>query len=102
MAETIQQMIARKKREREEGVKPKAEYDNKAALKNLNTEVSTAKRGTAREYNPNVRGYEARATISMQDEASKGLGDEESIGQKLLKDRQRRAKAKEYIEKNSK
>ena len=102
MAETIQEMIARKRREKAEGKKEVRVIDDKAARANLNTKVSTAERGVAREYNQNKRGYEARPTISMQDEASKGLAEEESTGQKLLRDRQKRAKAKAYVEANSK
>jgi hypothetical protein len=102
MAETIQEMIARKRKEKAEGKKEVRVIDNAAARAGMNTEVSTAKRGRETGYNNQEKRYNARETISMQDEASKGLGEEESTGQKLLRDRQKRAKAKAYVEANSK
>jgi hypothetical protein len=102
MAETIQEMIARKRKEKAEGKKEVRVIDNVAARAGMNTEVSTAKRSRETSYNPNERRIEGRDTISIQDKASKGVETEESTGQKLLRDRQKRAKAKAYVEANSK
>jgi hypothetical protein len=102
MAETIQEMIARKRKEKAEGKKEVRVIDNAAARSNLNTEVSTAKRAYESKYNNQERRYNAREVVSMQDEASKGGDPELSTGQKLMADRKKRAKAKEYIEANSK
>jgi hypothetical protein len=101
VAETIQEMIARKRRERDEGKKPEA-YDNKAALKNLHTEVSTAKYGTEAVGNNRQALMENRKTIDMQSNATKTGPevDEPGLGQKLLEERRKRAKAKAYIESN--
>ena len=99
MAETIQEMIARKRKEKAEGKTDKPMVDNAVAAKNMNTEISTAEHSTAREYNKTLNGWEGREVVDIKDKAK---DTEKSIGQKLLEDRQKRAKAKAYIESNSK
>ena len=92
-------MIARKRKERDGGKTDKPLVDNAAATKNMKTEISTAEHSTVREYNKNLNGYEGREVVDIKDKAQ---DNEKSIGQKLLEDRQKRAKAKAYIESNSK
>lgn len=102
MAETLQQMILRKKKEREAGAMPKpaGTGDNAAALKNLQTEVSTAKADTEVYFDRTKGKFVRRGTVDMQSEETKKQDTgERSVGQKLLEERRKRAKAKEYVEK---
>ena len=102
MAETLQEMILRKKKEKEEGtgvVKAVNTPDNKAALANLKTDVSTAKTGADVVGNDPNKLMGSRATVDMQSESTKKVDVEgPSIGQQLLDQKKKRAAAAKYIE----